>query len=108
MGNSIGDGNQIYQPEKFLRDNQTDKFTMNQGFLFSLIDGLDLRVNGSWYYSEGIYESFNKDYYTNPTTINAVGFFVLSLSLGLANLASWLHILQNSCYAEVTIEVLGT
>lgn len=71
MGNSIGDGNQIYQPEKFLRDNQTDKFTMNQGFLFSLIDGLDLRVNGSWYYSEGIYESFNKDYYTNPTTINA-------------------------------------
>ncbi len=70
MGNSWGDGNQLYQPDQFLRDNQTDKFTMNQAFQFNIAEGLKFRVAGNWYYSEGLRESFNKDYYTNPTTLN--------------------------------------
>lgn len=71
LGNSLGDGNQQYQADKFIRDNQTDKFTMNQAFKLDLMKGLYLKVSANWYYSEQMLEAFNKDYRTNPTTINS-------------------------------------
>lgn len=67
LGPSSGDGNQSYQPHRFLRDNQTDKFTMIQSLDFDFTDWLSLRLNGNVYYSEGYYESFNKDYQVNAT-----------------------------------------
>lgn len=71
FGNNAGDGNQLYQPEKFFRFNQTDKFTMNQAFQIDFTKDLFMKLTGSWYYSEGYYESFNKDYRNNnPTVIN--------------------------------------
>lgn len=69
LGNSSGDGNQQYQANKFIRDNQTDKFTMNQAFKLDFTKGLYLKLSANWYYSEGMYESFNKDYYSNPVNI---------------------------------------
>ncbi len=65
LGTSVGDGNQYYQPEKWQIDNQTDKFTMSQSFEAKLMRGLTLKAMGTWYYSEGVYENFTKDFKTN-------------------------------------------
>lgn len=70
LGNNAGDGNQSFQPQKFYRLNQTDKFTMNQSFKVDFTKNLYLRLSGNWYYSEGYYEAFNKDYQTSPTAFN--------------------------------------
>ncbi len=70
LGNNAGDGNQSFQPEKFFRFNQTDKFTMNQAFKVDFTKSLYLRMAANWYYSEGFNESFNKDYQTSPTAFN--------------------------------------
>ncbi len=65
LGNSTGDGNQNFQNDKFLRDNQNDKFTMIQSFKAQFTPHLALNVTGNWYYNETLQESFNKDYKTN-------------------------------------------
>lgn len=70
LGNNAGDGNQSFQPDQWFRFNQTDKFTMNQAFKVDFTKDLYLRVSGNWYYSEGFYEAFNKDFQTNPTSFN--------------------------------------
>lgn len=70
IGPSSGDGNQSYQPHRFLRDNQTDKFTMIQSLDFDFTDWLSLRLNGNIYYSEGFYEAFNHDYQENNSRWN--------------------------------------
>ena len=62
LGPSSGDGNQSYQNDKFYRDYQTDKFTMIQGFDFTILPELSFKVNGQWFINEGITETFNKDY----------------------------------------------
>lgn len=66
LGANSGDGNQSYQANRFMRDNQTDKFTMIQSAEAKLLKNLTLRTSAQWYYSEGFYESFNRDYETNP------------------------------------------
>ncbi len=65
LGPNQGDGNQLFQPEKWIRDNQTDKFTMIQSLDIKFTDYLKLTLTGNWYYSEGFYEGFNKDRITN-------------------------------------------
>ncbi|BEG99499.1 SusC/RagA family TonB-linked outer membrane protein [Bacteroides sedimenti] len=69
LGVNSGDGNQSYQANKFFRDNQTDKFTMSQSFKIDFMKGLYLKTSANWYYSEGMYESFNKDYRSTPTNV---------------------------------------
>lgn len=72
LGRDANDGNPLVNADKFVRRNQTDKFTMNQALTVSLLKDLSVRLNGILYYDEGHYESFNKDYrtgflsYTNP------------------------------------------
>lgn len=70
LGSNAGDGNQSYQPDKFKVDNQTDKFTMIQSFEANLTKKLTLRGSAQWYYDEGFYESFTKDYESNPGNFN--------------------------------------
>ncbi|MCF0175590.1 MAG: SusC/RagA family TonB-linked outer membrane protein, partial [Bacteroidales bacterium] len=65
LGANATDGNQAYQPDKFLEDNQSDKFTMIQKFEVSLPFGFKLTGTGNWYYDEAFQEAFNKDYQTN-------------------------------------------
>ena len=65
LGNSTGDGNQNFQNDQFLRDNENTKLTMNQGLSARLFDGFTVNVNGNWYYDQDFNESFNKDYQTN-------------------------------------------
>ncbi|HNX11641.1 MAG TPA: SusC/RagA family TonB-linked outer membrane protein [Paludibacteraceae bacterium] len=70
LGNNAGDGNQNFQPNQWFIFNQTDKFTMNQAFKVDFTKSLYLRMAANWYYSEGNYESFTKDYYNTPTQIS--------------------------------------
>ena len=70
LGNNAGDGNQSYQAHKFLRDNQTDKFTMIQSAEVTLHKSLMLRGSAQWYYDEGFYESFNRDFESSPGNWN--------------------------------------
>lgn len=66
LGPSPRDGNQSFQTDKFFRDNQTDKFNFAQTIDISILKNLRLTLKGSWFYSEGMYESFDKDHQINP------------------------------------------
>lgn len=68
LGPNVPDGNQAFQPEKWTNFNQTDKFTMIQSFQIDIMKGLFVKGSANWYYSEGLYESFTKDYLDNMLT----------------------------------------
>ncbi len=70
LGSNSSDGNQSYQAHKFLRDNQTDKFTMIQSAEISILKNLSLNGSMQWYYDEGFNESFNRDYESSPGNWN--------------------------------------
>ena len=70
LGPNLGDGNQKYNLDKFVRDNNTDKFTMIQSFDISIMDGLSLKLTGNWYIDEAKHESFNRDYLSSPGVTN--------------------------------------
>lgn len=65
LGPNISDGNHLFQPEKWWRDNQSDKFTMVQSFDIDITKHLSLKASVNWYYSEGTYEAFNRDRLAN-------------------------------------------
>lgn len=70
LGPSYSDGNQSYQPGQFVRDNQTDKFTMIQGLKFNFTPDLSLKLTGNWYYDLAYSEAFNKDFETSIGKFN--------------------------------------
>ncbi|MGL4781066.1 MAG: SusC/RagA family TonB-linked outer membrane protein [Bacteroidales bacterium] len=70
LGVNSGDGNQGVNINQFTRKNNTDKFTLGQSFRIDLMKSLSLKVSGTWYYDEGYYESFNKDYLASPGNVN--------------------------------------
>ncbi|MGL5318378.1 MAG: SusC/RagA family TonB-linked outer membrane protein [Bacteroidales bacterium] len=70
LGVNSGDGNQAVNIDKFTRKNNTDKFTIGQSFKIDLLKSLSLKIAGTWYYDEGNYESFNKDYLASPGNIS--------------------------------------
>lgn len=68
--NQYGDGlrpstNLRFQPDQYLRDNQSDKFQMTQSLLATIIPGLTVKGTMSWYYNEQLSRSFNKDRVVN-------------------------------------------
>lgn len=68
LGNNVGDGNPLFNIDKFIRKNQTDKFTLGQSFKVDFYKGLFLKLNANWMFDEGFYEAFNKDYLNSPGT----------------------------------------
>lgn len=60
-----GDANPLVNLSQYVRDNNTDKFTMNQSFKFDLAKDFYLKVSALWYYNMAKYESFNKDQLSN-------------------------------------------
>ena len=54
-----------YQPEKFIRENESDKFQMTQSLTATIIPGLTLKGTMSWFYHHEMYQSFNKDFQSN-------------------------------------------
>lgn len=70
LGTNSGDGNPLYNIDKFKRNNNTDKFNISQSFKIDFMKGLSLKLTANWLYDEGFYESFNKDYLARPGTLN--------------------------------------
>ena len=66
LGPGTADGNQMYQPDQWWNDNQSDKFTMSQSFKIDILKNLSLTASMNWYYSETYQESFTKDYENTP------------------------------------------
>ena len=84
LGNNSGDGNPLYNIDKFKRNNNTDKFIMAQSFKFDIAKGLSLKLNANWLYDEGFYEYFNKDYLSRPGTMNTTRSSTASFSRTLS------------------------
>ena len=72
MGVHSKDGNPNYNADKFVRRNNTDKFSFSQTFQFDITKNIYLKVVGNVFYSEGVYESMNKDFLERPNQINTV------------------------------------
>lgn len=70
IGRDNADGNPAVNDAKFIRKNQTDKFTMNQAFKADILKNLSFRTSANWFYDEGFNESFNKDFLASPNNIN--------------------------------------
>ena len=65
LGPTVSEGNHLYQPEKWQRFNQTDKFTMVQTLEANLGKHFTLKASANWLYSESYGESFTKDFLSN-------------------------------------------
>ncbi|MEY4336383.1 MAG: hypothetical protein RLZZ45_1302 [Bacteroidota bacterium] len=70
VGRDLGDGNPAVNDDKFIRRNNTDKFTMSQAIKIDFTKELYLKASGNLFYDEGMYESFNKDYLQSPNNYN--------------------------------------
>jgi TonB-linked SusC/RagA family outer membrane protein len=74
LGRDASDGNPAFNIDKYKRNNQSDKFTLNQSFRADIMKGLYVKVSAIMMYDESFQESFNKDFrtgimsYTNPNT----------------------------------------
>ncbi|MEI6140118.1 MAG: SusC/RagA family TonB-linked outer membrane protein [Mariniphaga sp.] len=74
LGRDASDGNPAYNIDKYVRNNQSDKFTLNQAFKIDIMKGLYVKASALMMYDESFTESFNKDFrtgvmsYTNPNT----------------------------------------
>jgi TonB-linked SusC/RagA family outer membrane protein len=70
VGFGSGDGNPLVNDAKFIRRNQSDKFTMSQAFKADLLKNLSFRTSANWFYNEVFLESFNKDFLASPNNFN--------------------------------------
>lgn len=74
LGRDASDGNPIINIDKYKRENQSDKFTLNQSLRADFTKDLYLKVSSYVMYDETFSESFNKDFrtgimsLTNPNT----------------------------------------
>lgn len=64
FGNSMQNGNYNYQPDKFHRDNESNKFQMTTGLTAKVYDGLTVKGTMSWFYHYEPTFSYNQEYQT--------------------------------------------
>ncbi|WP_413997916.1 SusC/RagA family TonB-linked outer membrane protein [Flavobacterium sp. W1B] len=70
VGRDYTDGNPLVNDAKFIRNNNSDKFTMSQAFKIDLLKNLSFRTSANWFYSLAFNEAFNKDFLSSPGNIN--------------------------------------
>lgn len=70
VGRDRGDGNPLVNDDKFIRNNNSDKFTISQGFKIDILKNLWLKTSANLFYDEGFNESFDKDFLQSPGNIN--------------------------------------
>jgi TonB-linked SusC/RagA family outer membrane protein len=70
IGRDASDGNPAVNDDKFIRRNNTNKFTLSQAFKVNFLPNLSLRASGNLYYDEGFNEAFNRDFLNSPGNIN--------------------------------------
>lgn len=64
LGRDASDGNPIINIDKYIRKNQTDKFTIIQSLRADISKNIYFKVGAKWMYDEGFAEAFNKDFRT--------------------------------------------
>jgi len=64
LGRNAGDGNPTMNEPRFIRKNQSDKFTLSQSLRADILKDLYLKVGGIFMYDEQVSQSFNKDFRT--------------------------------------------
>jgi len=72
LGRDAGDGNPAFNIDKYKRNNQSDKFTLNQSFRIDLVKGLYVKASALLMYDESFAESFNKDFRTGIMSLTNV------------------------------------
>ena len=72
LGRDASDGNPAYNIDKYKRDNQSDKITLNQSFKIDLAKGLYVKASALMMYDESLAESFNKDFRTGVMSLTNV------------------------------------
>lgn len=70
VGRDYQDGNPAVNDDKFIRNNNSDKFTLTQAFKIDLYKDLSLKVRGNYFFNNANYESFNKDYLAGSNNYN--------------------------------------
>ncbi|NGY36889.1 TonB-dependent receptor [Flavobacterium sp. XN-5] len=70
VGRDYTDGNPLVNDDKFIRKNNSDKFTLSQAFNFAILKNLSFRTSANWFYDMAYNESFNKDFLSSPGNIN--------------------------------------
>lgn len=70
IGRDSSDGNPAVNDDKFIRRNNTDKFTVSQAFKVDLLQNIYLRTSGNFFFNNGNYESFNRDFLASPGNYN--------------------------------------
>lgn len=66
VGRDYRDGNPAVNDDKFIRKNNTDKFTLSQALKVDFLKNLSLRLSGNYFFNNGNYESFNRDFLSSP------------------------------------------
>ena len=70
IGRDAADGNPEVNDSKFIRKNNSNKFTLSQAFKFDILKNLSFRTSANWFYNLSTNESFDKDYLQSPGNIN--------------------------------------
>lgn len=66
VGRDFSDGNPAVNDDKFIRNNNTDKFTLSQAFKVDFFKDLNFKVRGNYFFNNANRESFNRDYLSSP------------------------------------------
>lgn len=70
MGKVDWEPNPLYITQKYVRNNGNNLFNIGQTIKMDLLKGLQFTASGQWDIRDYIYESFNKDHYSNPGSYN--------------------------------------
>jgi TonB-linked SusC/RagA family outer membrane protein len=69
LGRDASDGNPAVNIDKYIRRNQSDKFTLGQSFRVDVNKALYFKLGGIMMYDEEFDESFNKDFRTGRLSL---------------------------------------
>ncbi len=67
----LEDSNYLINWKNRIRDNNGNKYNFNQSFVIDILQGLNLKITGSWYIDELKKEAFNRDLMTGVNTVDS-------------------------------------
>lgn len=67
----LEDSNYLINWKNRIRDNNGNKFNFNQSFVIDILQGLNLKITGSWYIDELKKEAFNRDLITGVNAVDS-------------------------------------
>lgn len=70
VGRDASDGNPAVNDDKFIINNNTEKFVLIQDLAVNFLSNLRFNVSGALSYDQGFYEAFTKDFLASPNNYN--------------------------------------